>query len=83
MEKILITPGYRHLVENIFLNLDFKDLMSCKKINIAAREILEDSVFCRKKGILNVKDILYYGQIPTIGKKVDLKKYNRFTLNDY
>ena len=68
MEKILVTPGLRHLARKIFLHLDFEDLMSCKKINTAAREILEDPDFCKKKGMLNVKDILYYGQIHTIGK---------------
>ena len=73
MEKILVTPGLRHLARKIFLHLDFEDLMSCKKINTAAREILEDPDFCKKKGMLNVKDILYYGQIHTIGKNGDLK----------
>ena len=33
LEKLFEIPGLQHLTENIFLNLNFKDLISCLQIN--------------------------------------------------
>ena len=42
MEKI-ISPGLQHLAENIFLNLNGKDLQACQLINRTANQILSNS----------------------------------------
>ena len=41
LEKILNNPGFRHLAENIFDNLNFEDLVVCQEINQSSKEILE------------------------------------------
>ena len=41
LEKILNNPGFQHLAENIFDNLNFEDLVVCQEINQSSKEILE------------------------------------------
>ena len=41
LEKILNNPGFRHLAENIFDNLNFEDLVVCQEINQSSKEMLE------------------------------------------
>ena len=51
MEKI-INPELQHLAENIFLNLNAKDLKACQLINRSANQILDNNpIFWAKKYI--------------------------------
>ena len=45
MEKIINNPGLQHLVENIFLNMIYPDLMKCKLINQSVTQILDNPMF--------------------------------------
>ena len=49
MEKILSNPGFQHLIENFFWNLDFEDLKMCAQINQSCKEILKHPIFCLAK----------------------------------
>ena len=42
MEQIINTPGHQHIIEMIFFNLDFEDLMNCQLINKSSKNILEN-----------------------------------------
>ena len=49
MEKIINNPGLQHLAENIFWNLDVKDLKICAQINQSCKQILQNPIFCLRK----------------------------------
>ena len=49
MEKIISNPGLQHLAENIFWNLDAKDLKICAQINQSCKQILQNPIFCLRK----------------------------------
>ena len=51
MENIVSNPGFQHLVINIFLNLNYKDLKACQLINQSANEILNNPMFWIRKFI--------------------------------
>ena len=51
MENIVNNLGFQHLVINIFLNLNYKDLKACQLINQSANEILNDPMFWIRKFI--------------------------------
>ena len=48
MEKIINNPGLQHIIENIFMNLDYKDLMVCQLVNKSCRQTLENPMFWLK-----------------------------------
>ena len=49
MEKIFSNPGLQHLAENIFWNLDVKDLKICVMINQSCNQIFKHPFFCLRK----------------------------------
>ena len=49
MENIISNPGFYHLAENIFWNLDVKDLKICGMINQSCKQILKKQAFCLEK----------------------------------
>ena len=49
MEKIVGNPGFQHLAENIFWNLDTEDLKICAQINKSCTQILQNPIFCLSK----------------------------------
>ena len=51
MENIINNPGFQHMVEKIFLNLNYEDLKACQLINQSANEILNDPMFWIRKFI--------------------------------
>ena len=53
MNQIINTPGLQHIIEIIFFNLDFKDLMNCQLVNKSVNMILENSMFWLKKWRFN------------------------------
>ena len=48
MEQIINNPGLQHIVENILLNLDFKNLKVCQSINNKIGQILANQIFWLK-----------------------------------
>ena len=54
MEKIINNPGFQHLTENVFLNLDVDVLKICGQINKSCEQILKKPMFwLRKFGCLS------------------------------
>ena len=53
MDKIISNPGLQHLAEEVFWNLDIKDLNACAQINQSCKQILENPIFWTKKNNLN------------------------------
>jgi len=51
MENILNNPGLRHIAENIFQNLNFEDLETCRLINRSSKQLLENPLFWLGKHI--------------------------------
>ena len=49
MNQIVNNPGLQHIIEDVFLNLDFKDIISCQSINQSCKELLENPIFWLKK----------------------------------
>ena len=49
MEKIISIPGFQHLAEKVFLNLDVEDLKICAQINQSCKQILQNPIFCLRK----------------------------------
>ena len=51
-ENFTNTPGLQHLVENIFLSLNYEDLHSCQLINHSSSNILKNPNFWLQKFVL-------------------------------
>ena len=49
LEKFFNNPGLHYLAENIFWNLDIKDLKICAQINKSCKQILQNPIFCLRK----------------------------------
>ena len=49
MEQIANNPGLKHIIENVFLNLDFKDLVACQLVTKSFNQILDGPIFWLKK----------------------------------
>ena len=49
MDQIVTNPGLQHIIEIIFLNLDFEDLQGCQLVNKSCKKILENPMFWLKK----------------------------------
>ena len=52
LDQISNNPGLQHIIEKIFLNLDFDSLLACQLINKSCQEVLDDPIFWLKKWIL-------------------------------
>ena len=53
MDQIVNTPGLQHIIEMIFFNLDFEDLMNCQLVNKAVRQILDQWIDVKPMSWLN------------------------------
>ena len=49
MDQIIQNPGFQHIAEKIFLNLNFEDLMACQLMNKSSKQILDNPMFWIKK----------------------------------
>ena len=49
METITNNPGLQHIAENVFWNLDVKNLKICAQINQSCKQILDDAMFSLRK----------------------------------
>ena len=50
LEKMINNPGLHHIVEEIFLNLDFKSIVASKLVNKSFQDIVENPFFGSKCG---------------------------------
>ena len=48
-DEIINNPGLQHIIEKIFLNLDFADILACQLINKSCKEIVDNPMFWLKK----------------------------------
>ena len=53
MDQIINNPGLQHIIEIIFFNLDFEDLMACQLVNKSIKNILKNQMFWLKKWRFN------------------------------
>ena len=53
LENFIINPGLQHMAENIFSNLNYKDITACQLINRSSKLILDNSKFLLKKFVQN------------------------------
>ena len=51
LETFINNPGFQHLAEEIFGNLNYESLENCQQINQSSKEILENPLFWLKKFI--------------------------------
>ena len=51
MEVILNNPGFQHIAENVFLNLNYEKLETCRRVNEFCKDILDNPMFWLKKFI--------------------------------
>ena len=51
MEVILNNPGFQHIAENVFLNLNYEKLETCRLVNEFCKDILDNPMFWLKKFI--------------------------------
>ena len=51
MENIIKNPGLQHIAENVFLNLNYEKLETCRLVNEFCKEILDNPMFWLKKFI--------------------------------
>ena len=49
MEPLINNPGYQHIVEDIFLNLDQKEILQCRLVNKSWKKHIDQSIFWLKK----------------------------------
>ena len=52
-DQIVNTPGLQHIIELIFFNLDFENLVACQLVNKASNEILKNPIFWLEKWRFN------------------------------
>ena len=79
MEKILNTPGFQHLAENIFSNLSSTDLKKCQLINQSSSQLLENPMFWIQH--TNVRITLFDPKYSSLNTKIK-KQYFEITLTD-
>ena len=53
MNEIINTPGLQHIIERIFFNLDFEDLMNFHLVNKALKQILDQWIDVKPMTWLN------------------------------
>ena len=51
MENFLKNPGLQHIAENVFLNLNYENLETCRLVNKSWKQILNNPMFWIKKFI--------------------------------
>ena len=49
MENIIKNPGLQHIAENVFLNLNYEKLETCRLVNESCKKILDNPMFWIKK----------------------------------
>ena len=51
MENFINNPGVQHIAENVFLNLNYEKLETCRLVNESCKELLDNPMFWIKKFI--------------------------------
>ena len=77
MDIFTKNPGFQHIAEEIFLNLDIEKLEKCETVNESWSSIIEDPSFwlrkCLKNGFLH-KNKTAWERAIQVTKKVNLEK---------
>ena len=71
MQNLTNCPGLHHVAEEIFLNLNFKSLESCEKVNKSWELILKNPLFLKKRSSLFFRKCSKYEKF---GNKTAWKK---------
>ena len=77
MEIFLKSPGLQHIAENVFLNLNYKTLETCRHVNKLCKQILDNPMFWIKKFIqrgLSKNNQIKWSKAIQITKNTGLKK---------
>ena len=73
MDFITRNPGLQHIIEEIFMNLDHKNLLKCQEVDLSWEIILKNPTFwlekCVQKGISNEDQLEWYKLIKTLKNK--------------
>ena len=81
MEAIIKNPGLQHIVEEIFLHLDFKDILNCSLVNRSCRNILRNPIFWLKKCLKNGLLKKHHGAWARAIQLTMKTKYQKFQKN--
>ena len=49
MEPLVNNPGFQHIIEDIFLNLDHETILQCRLVNKSWKKHIDKSIFWLKK----------------------------------
>ena len=49
MDRITKSPGLRHILEEIFVNLDYQSLLECEKVDLVWKELVNNQRIWIKK----------------------------------
>ena len=49
MDRITKSPGLRHILEEIFVNLDYQSLLECEKVDLVWKELVNSQRIWIKK----------------------------------
>ena len=77
MEIFLKSPGLQHIAENVFLNLNYKTLKTCRHVNKICKQILDNPMFWIKKFIrrgLSKDNQIKWSKAIQITKNTGLKR---------
>ena len=80
MDQIVNTPGLQHIIEMIFFNLDFDDLMNCQLVNKGMKQILETPMFWLNKWKFDNKGLSKKNQLDGI-KALQMTKNTNLGMN--
>ena len=80
MDLISRNPGLQHISEEIFLNLDHKDILECEKVNAFWKQTLKNPSFwlkkCLQMGIMPESYHMEWSKlIKTTATKENLKEF--------
>ena len=81
MEVIIQNPGLQHIVEEIFLHLDFKDILNCSLVNRSCRNILRNPIIWLKKCLKNGLLKKHHGAWARAIQLTMKTKYQKFQRN--
>ena len=78
MEGFILNPGLKHLAENIFLYLDYEDIIICQLVNESWNGFLENPMFWLKKwtrrGLSKKNQIAWRKAIQLTGKNIEIEE---------
>ena len=78
MDGLIKKPGLKHLADNIFLYLDYEDIIICEVVDESWNRFLENPMFWLKKwtrkGLSKRNEIAWRKAIQLAGKNIEIEK---------